>query len=97
MNHIYENYHKQVFHAYNSSFPLVSKAIKSKQAAPWMTYKLKECIKKKAKLYKLYLRGRVNKAEYTQYKNRLTSVIRRVKALYYDKLFLENASNSKMV
>ena len=97
MNQIYENYHKQVFEAYNLSFPLMSRAIKSKQTAPWMSHKLKECIKKKAKLYRMFLRGRVTKAEYTEYKNRLTNIIRRVKALYYSKLFLDNANNSKMV
>ena len=97
MSHIYEKYHKQVFEAYKLSFPLVSKTIKTKQAAPWMSYRVKQCIKKKAKLYKLYLRGRVSRAEYTQYKNRLTNLIRRVKALYYAQLFLENANNSKMV
>ena len=62
-----------------------------------MTYRLKECIKKKAKLYRMYLKGRVTRADYTQYKNRLTYVIRKVKALYYTKLFMENSSNSKMV
>ena len=97
MNQIYENYYKQVFEAYSLSFPLVLKTMKSKEATPWMTYKLKQCIKKKAKLYKLYLKGRVTRAEYTQYKNRLTNVLRRVKTLYYAKLFFDNANNSKMV
>ena len=97
MNNIYQNYHKQVFQIYNSAFPLMTKTVKVKRAAPWMTYRLKECIKKKAKLYKLHLKGRVTKAAYNQYKNRLTNVIRRTKALYYAKLFLEHAGNSRLV
>ena len=97
MNHIYEDYHKQVFDAYDLSFPVVSRTIKSKDATPWMTNRLKQCIKKKAKLYKLYLKGRVPRAMYIQYKNTLTNVLRRVKALYYAKIFLDNVSNSKMV
>ena len=97
MNQIYENYHKQVFDAYKLSFPLVSKALKLKEATPWMTYRLKQCIKKKAKLYKLYLKGRVSRFEYTQYKNRLTTVLRRVKALYYARIFIDNANNTKLV
>ena len=97
MNDIYDSYHTKVFEIYNLVFPLVSKTIKTKQATPWMSFKLKQCVKKKAKLYKLYLRGRVTKAEYTQYKNRLTNVIRRTKALYYAKLFSENAGNPKKI
>ena len=62
-----------------------------------MSPKLMECIRKKAKYYKLYLKGRVTKADYKIYKNRLTNVVRRTKALYYARLFFENASNSKMV
>ena len=97
MNSIFEKYHKILFDAYNLSFPLVLKTIKSKETAPWMSCRLKDCIKKKSKLYRMYLRGTVTREEYTQYKNRLTSVVRRVKALYYARLFWEYASNSKMV
>ena len=97
MNSIFEKYHKKLFDAYNLSFPLVLKTIKTKETAPWMTCRLKECIKKKSKLYRMHLRGIVTREEYTQYKNKVTNVVRRVKALYYAKLFLENASNCKMV
>ena len=55
MNSIYMIYYKQIFEAYNIAFPLVSGTIKSKPAAPWMSLRLMECIKKKAKYYKLYL------------------------------------------
>ena len=97
MNSIYMIYSKQVFEAYNIAFPLVSGTLKSKPTAPWMSPKLMECIRKKAKYYKLYLKGRVTKADYNLYKNRLTNVVRRTKALYYARLFFENAGNSKMV
>ena len=73
--------------------PLTNMAIKQKSVPPWMTVKLKKCIDKKSKLYKSYLKGRISKLEYTQYKNKLTNLVRRVKALYYARLFLENASN----
>ena len=97
MNKNYEYYHKKIFEIYDLVFPLQTKTLKEKQAAPWMTHKLKECIKKKAKLYKLYLKGRVTKADYNHYKNRLINAIRRTKALYYAKLFVENANNSRLV
>ena len=47
MNHMYENYYKQVFEAYSFSYPQVSKTLKPKQATPWMSYRLKQCIKKR--------------------------------------------------
>ena len=97
MNSIYSSYHKEVFKAYEIAFPLVTGSLKVKQSAPWMSYKLKQCIKKKSKLYKLYLRGVITREAYTIYKNRLTNAIRRSKALYYSKLFYENAKNSKVI
>ena len=71
--------------------------IKQNSVAPWMTVRLNRCIDKKSKLYKSYLKGRIFKLECTQYKNKLTNLVRRVKALYYARLFLENASNSKKI
>ena len=62
-----------------------------------MTDRLKECIMKKAKLYKLFLKGRIHKNVYTSYRNRLTHLIRKVKSLYYTRLFLENDRNSNKV
>ena len=97
MNLIYSNYHKEVFKVYETAFPLMTKSLKVGQSAPWMSLRLKQCIKKKAKLYKLYLRGIISKGVYTAFKNRLTNIIRRSKALYYSKLFHENAKNSKVV
>ena len=60
-----------------------------------MTPELRQCIRKKSKLYKLYLRGRIEKVEYLIFKNRLTAVIRRVKRLYYTKMLFEASSDVK--
>ena len=43
----------------------------------------------------MFLRGNILRCDYTVYKNRLTNAIRRTKALYYSKLFYENAKNQK--
>ena len=90
----YDNYVVRLFECYNIAFPVVVRAIKSKHPAPWLSQKLKQCIKKKAKLYKLYLRNIVAKADYTTYKNRLIAVIRRAKRLHFSKLFFEAGNNS---
>ena len=48
-------------------------------------------------MYKAYLNGRISKGDYTLYKNRLTNLIRKAKALYYEKLILESAANTKVL
>ena len=45
----------------------------------------------------MFLRGNISRGDYTVYKNRLTNAIRRSKALYYSKLFYENAKNQKQL
>ena len=95
MNYLYGNYYNKVFRSYNISFPIIVSSPMSRNPASWMTFRLKQCIKKKAKLYKMYLRGNISQGDYTIFKNRLTNAIRRSKALYYLKLFIENAKNQK--
>ena len=93
----YENYVKRLLDCYNIAFPIAVRAIKSKHPAPWLSYKLKQCIKKKAKLYKLYLRSIITKADYTFYRNRLTAVLRRAKRLYFSKLFCDAGNSSNKI
>ena len=69
--------------------------VRNKNSFSWVTPDLKQCIKKKARLYKAYLNGRISKGDYTLYKNRLTNLIR--KALYYEKQLLESAANTKVL
>ena len=68
MNFIYDEYFRKVFDGYNRAFPIQNYVRKTKQASPWMTARLKECIRKKSKLYRGYLKGRVSKEEYTWFK-----------------------------
>ena len=85
-----------LFLAYDTAFPIIKKKLQTKADTPWMTEKIK-CILKKNKLYKLYLKGRIEKMVYTTFRNKLTCIIRRVKALYYAKLFLENYNDPKKI
>ena len=52
INTIYDEYFSKVLESYNKAFPIESYTKKSKNSSPWMTPRLKECIKKKAKLYR---------------------------------------------
>ena len=94
---IFNAYYEKLFLAYNIAFPVTRRRVKERKSTPWMTDKLRECIIKKGKLYKLYLRGRISKTYYTGYRNKLTHLIRKVKRLYYTRLFIENAHNSKRI
>ena len=41
----------------------------------------------------MYTRGTIHKAEYNIYRNRLTSLLRRARRLYYFKIFLQDKGN----
>ena len=97
MNATYDNYVNKVFEGYNKALPIDSCTVKHKISPPWLTARLKECIKKKGKLYKAYLRGQIAKADYTSFRNRVTSLIRKSKSLYYAKVMVENAKNMKLL
>ena len=97
VNTVYDDYFGKVFGGYNVAFPTENCTLRDKHSFAWVTPRLKECIRKKAKLYRAYLNGRISRGDYTLYKNRLTNLIRRSKALYYEKIFLENANNSKFL
>ena len=94
---IFDNYFKKIFEYHNVAFPLLTCSAKSGPPAPWMTHELKQCVKKKAKLHNLYLNGRIAKASYTVYKNRLTNLLRKVKRHYYARIFMEAANDSKRI
>ena len=60
MNYSYGNYYNKVFRSYNISFPIIVSSLKIRNPAPWMSFRLKQCIKKKAILYKMYLRSNIS-------------------------------------
>ena len=70
---------------------------KSENPNPWMTPRLKQCIRKKSKLYKLYLKGKITRGDYTFYRNTLTNVIRRSKKLYYSNILIVASKDSKQL
>ena len=94
-NLTFNNYVADVFRCYNTAFPIKLRLENAKHPAPWMTPRLKQCVQKKSKLYKLYLKGRIVKGQYIFYRNQLTALIRRVKRLYYSKALYYAACDSK--
>ena len=97
INMTYDSYSSSVYDVYNMAYPLTTKVIKDGKNCPWITPSIKVCIKKKAKLYRMYIRGTIAKVCYTFYKNHLTTLLRRAKRLYYFRLFLQERNSSSML
>ena len=83
--------------SYNNVFPLKKFQKKDPKYAPWISQNFILCIRKKSKLYKLYLSGRTCKPAYASFKNKLTAVIRRAKRLHYVKLFYHAGCAPKQI
>ena len=81
--------------SYEAAFPLKENLPKDNNYAPWISDKLKLCIQRKSKLYKMYLKGNLSRVVYTEFNNRLTNVIRRSKRLCFVKLFYKAGTNSE--
>ena len=81
------SYMNDLMGSYNTTFPLKKIQKKPPNYLPWISQRLKLCIRKKSKLYKLYVSDRVSRLAYTSFRNRLTAVLRRAKGLYYVELF----------
>lgn len=97
MNQTFSNYFSQLWDIYERAYPLMTCKVKDSEGCPWMTPGLKACIKKKAKFYRMYIRGTIMKADYNYYKNRLTMLVRRVKRLYYFNLFQSAGKDSSKI
>ena len=64
---------------------------------PWLTQGLKNAIKHKNKLYKISMKydTSFNKITYTQYKNKLITILRKTEKEYYKCLLETNKNNLK--
>ena len=91
------SYMNDMMGSYNTAFPLKKIQKKPPNYVPWISQRLKLCIRKKSKLYKLYMSGRVSRLTYTSFRNRLTAVLRRAKRLYYVELFYNAGFASKQI
>ena len=85
---------KDIFHV---AFPIIKVKQRYRNRLPWLTDGLKDAIKHKNKLYKIYMRYETsfNKYTYTQYKNKLTTILRKREKDYYKLLLEANKNNLK--
>ena len=79
---------------YDGNFPVKVKRCNSRGAStPWMTRRLKRCINKGHRLYRMYVRGLINRHSYKVYKNLLSLAIKKVKRVYYSNLIKNTGGN----
>lgn len=91
----FNDYYTQLFNIYDVAFPIVLKTLISKnENDKWLTQPIKECIKKKAKLYRKYIRNQIDKYHYSYYANLLTALLDKVRRLHYYKTFYRAFGNS---
>ena len=95
MNLTFDTYFMNVYEAYDVSYPLITQIVRDDKNCPWITPLIKCCIKKKSKLFRMCNRGTIHKEQYTLFKNRLTTLLRRAKRLYYFKLFYRCQRDSR--
>ena len=83
-NVAFSTFFNKLFKEYNKAFPIKTKKVKINSInAPWITPKLKLCIKKKFKLFNLLKRGLIPKRSFIAYKNILTWVTKKIRQQYY--------------
>ena len=87
VDHTFDTYYDNLFNMYDSSYPITEKVVNAVKNNEWLTPRVKACIRKKSKLYNLFICGHIAKLDYTYYANRLTLLLRKVKRLYFYKLF----------
>ena len=85
---------KGIFH---DAFPVIKVKQRYRNRLPWLTQGLKNAIKHNNKLYKISMKydTSFNKITYTQYKNTLTTILRKTEKEYYKCLLETNKITSK--
>ena len=96
-NTSYNNFIDLFMSVYNDCFPLVNQRSKNNCKKPWITNGLLTSIKKKNKMYIAYIRKPCEKSrlKYTVFKNKLTSLLRNSKKLYFSEIFQKCKGNIK--
>ena len=94
LNVAFDIFSEKLFETYNSAFPIKRKRIKSNLInAPWVTPRLKRCIKKKFVLFNLLRRGLIQRQQFNRYKNALTWVINKIRRQYHLDTFRNCSGN----
>ena len=88
------------FHTlYDKYFPLIRKSRKQAMDKPFITNGIKESIKSRNALFKIYLDdpSEINKQNWTNKRNRVVQILRKAEADYYASFIKKHSDNSKQL
>ena len=97
MNLTFHAYYSNLFTIYDTAYPMVRRRVLNNRTEnkEWLTPRIRACIKKKSKLYKMYLSKSIIRESYTFYANKLTTLLHKARKLYYFKLFSRDPKNCR--
>lgn len=96
----YTTFHNKICDIFYRNCPMRQiKHKKNLQKSPWITSGILKSIHRKNVLYSSYKQSPTyhNSLRYRSFKNKLTTVVRKAKALYYKNYFDQNKANSKKI
>ena len=98
VNDAYNNFLKTIRSKIHFHLPYITNhKLKHKFSQPWMTPGILKSCHTKNKLFKKYMKGHIQKNEYTAFKNLLTKIIRRRKEQYHQNFISEHKMNASAV
>ena len=95
-NESYSYFQKKFDHALNLHFPLKTVEIKYNNRIPYITRGIRQSIKQKHKLYDTYFKNPtdLNKANYKNHRNKLTSLLRIAERTFHEEQLEINVNDS---
>ena len=92
----FNNFSSIIAQAYSNHIPL-RQTSKKRHGKPWITSAIMKSIKRKNKLYSIYLKHKTHSSltYYKKYKNKLSSIIRTAEKSYYNTKLNKNKDNLK--
>ena len=96
-NQAYNFFADSLKRIFNQSFPVQKVKKKYRNRLPWLTDGLRNSIKHKNRLYKIYIKIQTsqNKKVYNTYNNKLKSILRKSEKIHYQDCLLKCTNNLK--
>ena len=89
-------FYKKLWNVYNSECPIKNKKQKTNFLnQPWVTPRLRKCIRKKYKLYNMLKRGIITRNCFNKYKKMLNFVIDKIRSKFYNDKFNDISGDTK--
>ena len=96
INDAFQYFNYKLISLIQEIFPIIQKSTKFKSIrSPWISRNLLKCIRKKQRLFKLFVKGKITSQSFKTYRNALTDTLRAAKYLYFVRIFDRYRKNPK--